>query len=115
MTKRESRSFGFSSAVSPRRVVHGSLSCSGQTDRLVGKAGTSREIRLVQGARAEAEAFFEQLTKGGTAVEGSSFPGRLVELPGGGRVGFRPKSKSGPPTIDVFVKGIGIRKIKFDR
>ncbi len=28
--------------------------------------------------------------------------GQLVALPGGGRIGFRPTSTSGPPTIDVM-------------
>jgi hypothetical protein len=37
----------------------------------------------------------------------------MVDLPGGGRVGLRPVSKSGPPTIDVDILGIPIEKVKF--
>jgi hypothetical protein len=37
----------------------------------------------------------------------------MVDLPGGGRVGIRAKSKSGKPTIDVDIPGIPIKKIKF--
>ena len=38
----------------------------------------------------------------------------VVELPnGGGIVKYRPTSTSGPPTIDVDIRGIGIREIKF--
>jgi hypothetical protein len=43
----------------------------------------------------------------------------MIELPGGrGRVGYRPTSGSGPPTIDVKVvdaagRRIPIQKIKF--
>ena len=40
-------------------------------------------------------------------------PGVLRDLPGGGRVGLRPASKSGPATIDVDIPGIPIDKIKF--
>jgi hypothetical protein len=42
-----------------------------------------------------------------------TYPGKIVDLPGGGRVGLRPKSKSGEPTIDIDIPGIPIKKIKF--
>jgi hypothetical protein len=81
--------------------------------RLIGLAGTSSRIRILQGGQAEAEALFGQLSKGGQIIEGTSYPGTLVRLPGGGQVGFRPSSASGPPTIDVTIEGLGIREIKF--
>ena len=81
--------------------------------KLIGQAGSSSRIRILQGGQAEAEALFGQLTKGGDVVKGTSFPGTLVKLPGGGQVGFRPVSTSGPPTINVDVAGLGIREIKF--
>ncbi|MFB1484325.1 RHS repeat-associated core domain-containing protein [Corallococcus sp. RDP092CA] len=81
--------------------------------KLIGQAGTSSQIRILQGGKAEAEALFGQLSKGGEVVAGSKYPGTLVRLPDGGTVGFRPVSTSGPPTIDVTVKGLGIREIKF--
>ncbi|HEX4142880.1 MAG TPA: hypothetical protein VHY91_04960 [Pirellulales bacterium] len=56
---------------------------------------------------------FNDLTKGGTLVARPTHPGQLFRLPGGGMVGMRPISKSGPPTIDVNIPGIPIRKIKF--
>jgi hypothetical protein len=37
----------------------------------------------------------------------------MVDLPGGGRVGLRPKSKSGEPTIDIDIPGIPIKRIDF--
>lgn len=82
--------------------------------KLIGEAGTSSKIRIVDGGATEAESLFKQLTEGGKAVKGGTYPGQLVELPGGGRIGFRPTSTSGPPTIDVMgVEGLGVREIKF--
>lgn len=96
-------------------------SCGGATvtdllrpdGRLIGQAGTSSRIRILQGGQTEAEALFGQLSKDGQLVEGTSFPGTLIRLPGGGQVGFRLRSTSGPPTINVSVDGLGIREIKF--
>ncbi len=42
------------------------------------------------------------------AVVGSSDPAA-----DGNYIGLRPKSKSGPPTIDVNVAGTGVRELKF--
>ncbi len=42
------------------------------------------------------------------AVVGSSDP-----APDGNYIGLRPKSKRGPPTIDVTVAGTGVRELKF--
>jgi hypothetical protein len=81
--------------------------------KLIGQAGSSSRIRILKGGQAEAEILFRRLSSGGELVRGTSYPGSLVRLPGGGQVGFRPTSKSGPPTIDVFIEGIGIREIKF--
>jgi hypothetical protein len=81
--------------------------------RLVGEASSSASIRTLQGGAREAEALFGQVSAGGRAIGGTSYPGTLVELPGVGRVGLRPVSASGPPTIDVFIEGLGISKIKF--
>jgi hypothetical protein len=82
--------------------------------KLVGEAGTSSKIRILKGGTSEAEPLFKQLSEGGKALEGTKYPGQLVELPGGGRIGFRPTSTSGPPTIDVMgVEGLGVREIKF--
>ncbi len=81
---------------------------------LVGKAGNTR-IRVLPGGMKEAEAFFRELGEGGPVIKDLRFPGTMVELPGGGRVGFRPVSKSGPPTIDVNIPGLKgeIKEIKF--
>ncbi|MCX8049220.1 MAG: RHS repeat-associated core domain-containing protein [Methylohalobius sp.] len=81
--------------------------------RLIGEAGTRSSIRVVRGSAAEAERLFGQLS-GGRLVTPPGYPGILVELPGGGFVGFRPISASGPPTIDVNIPGLSeITKIKF--
>ena len=80
---------------------------------MIGEAGTSAQIRILRGGSSEANALFGQLSHGGSVLEGTTYPGTLVELPGGGKVGYRPTSASGPPTIDVIVEGLGIREIKF--
>lgn len=79
----------------------------------VGTAGSRPEIREVTGDPEEAQDFFDALTAGGTDATPPGYPGTLRRLPGGGSVGFRPASKSGPPTIDVNIPGVPIDKIKF--
>jgi len=81
--------------------------------KLIGKAGSSSQIRIIKGGQSEADALFKQLSKSGQVVKNKNYPGTLVRLPDGGTVGLRPVSKSGPPTIDVNVVGLGIREIKF--
>jgi hypothetical protein len=73
----------------------------------------------VTGGQAEAERTFQELTQGGKDITPAGYPGKLIELPDGrGTIGFRPASKSGPPTIDVKAvdaagQPIPIKKIKF--
>jgi hypothetical protein len=79
----------------------------------------SARLREVKGGRAEAERIFQELSQGGTDITPQGYPGKLSELPSGrGSIGYRPVSKSGPPTIDVNAvdsagKPIPIEKIKF--
>ncbi|WP_146209802.1 hypothetical protein [Vitiosangium sp. GDMCC 1.1324] len=81
--------------------------------RLIGTEGSSAQIRILKGGLSEAQGFFDQLSAGGTRITETTYPGTLVRLPGGGTIGLRPTSTSGPPTIDVRIPGIGIREIKF--
>ncbi len=82
--------------------------------RAIGEAGSSASIRVVKGGAGEAEKLFGELAKGGKVVENGKYPGTLVELPDGSRVGLRPASKSGPPTIDVNSPNVNsVKKIKF--
>jgi len=60
---------------------------------------------------------FDTLVEGGQAVKGSTYKGTLFELPNGGTVGFRTvmnKSPGTAATIDVKVRGIPIKEIKFN-
>jgi hypothetical protein len=89
----------------------------------LGKKGTGPRapatVREVSGGVNEAERLFRELSHGGTDVTPPGHIGTLVKLPGGrGMIGYRPSSKSGPPTIDVNVvdaggKKIPVEKIKF--
>lgn len=79
----------------------------------IGTKGSKGSIREVPGGQKAADDLFDDLTAGGTPVVVPKYPGKMVDLPGGGRVGVRPKSKSGGPTIDVDIPGIPIKKIKF--
>lgn len=95
---------------SPVRSIEDVLRPGG---RLIGSEGSSSQIRILKGGLTEAQRMFEQLSAGGAGVMGTTYPGALVRLPGGGTIGLRSVSTSGPPTIDVRVPGIGIREIKF--
>ncbi len=79
----------------------------------IGTRGNKASIREVSGGQQAADDFFDELTMGRKPIVVPTYPGKMIELPGGGRVGLRSKSKSGRPTIDVDIPGIPIKKIKF--
>src|SRR5947207_319387 len=83
----------------------------------IGNAGGRRKdrqnIREVPGGQQAADDLFAKLGRGGTAHTPPGYPGSGAYLPDGGWVGVRPAPKSGPPTIDVDIPGIPIKKIKF--
>jgi len=79
----------------------------------IGEPGSSPEIRELPGGGAAAEGMFGKLTEGGKDVTPADHPGKLVRLPDGSYIGLRPQSQSGPPTVDVKVPGVGIKKVKF--
>jgi hypothetical protein len=54
---------------------------------------------------------FGRLSSSGKAVEGTKYPGRLVELPDGTTVGLRAGSKSGGPTIDIKLPDGTLQKV----
>jgi hypothetical protein len=81
--------------------------------RAVGSKGSKPSIRQLPGGQNAADNFFNDLSSGGKPAVVPTYPGKMIDLPGGGRVGLRPKSGSGEPTIDVDIPGIPVKKIKF--
>jgi RHS repeat-associated protein len=85
---------------------------------LIGEAGASSSIRVIQGGATEAQMMFEQLAAGGTPYAGT-YGGTAVSLPGNGFVGMRAVAtatgaRAVPAmTIDVNIPGIAIRELKF--
>ena len=73
-------------------------------------AGRSSGVKVVESAD-ELEALFGRLSAGGKSVEGTTYPGQLVELPDGTTVGLRAGSKSGGPTIDIVLPNGTPRKV----
>ncbi len=85
--------------------------------RTLGRPGSDPRIRLIDGTAQEAQALFQRLSRLGAPRLGTSYPGKIIELPNGARVGFRLRSTSGPPTIVVhdfpgFAKKLEIKFIK---
>jgi len=82
--------------------------------KLIGEAGKREGIRVVHGLD-KAEKIFKKLTRGGKRVKDSTHSGKRVKVPGGGEIGFRPKSRSGGPAIDVNIPSVPeIRRIHFE-
>jgi hypothetical protein len=81
----------------------------------IGEGGHRRgEIRVVEGSLTDALELFEELEELGKRAYAPNYPGELAVLGAEGKVGFRRKSKSGEPTIDVGLQCVPrIRKIKF--
>jgi hypothetical protein len=50
---------------------------------------------------ADLDQLYNELASGGTPID-SSYPGKMVELENGTRIGIRQVSQSGGPTIDIF-------------
>jgi len=82
----------------------------------VGRPGTSAGIRRVNGGLKAAQEMFDELAAGGKDVTPPGHPGKLVELPNGGRVGLRPVSGSTDksPSLDVKIPNIPVIKIHFE-
>ena len=83
----------------------------------IGTAGSRASIREVTGGLNDAQALFMDLSRGGTLVTDTTYPGTLVRLPDGGTVGLRTTMTNSPGSvanIDVNIAGIDITKIKFN-
>lgn len=74
---------------------------------------TGGKVRRVSEEESEAAELFSRLAALGWEANIPNYPGPRVEIPGLGYVGYRQKSKSGPPTIDVGVSIDGLRDAKF--
>ncbi len=82
--------------------------------KLIGEAGSSDNIRILQGNIKTAEDLTLDLGKIGQIRNHPNDPtGVVIDLPGGGYIGLRESKKYGP-TIDINVPGFeDIRKIHF--
>jgi len=82
--------------------------------RLIGRNGSSPDIRIIEGTMRDAEAMLAKLTQGVRVVPhpGRGIAGKFAQLSDGSHVGLRYVSKSGPPTINVNVLGREM-KIKY--
>jgi hypothetical protein len=73
-------------------------------------AGRSQGVNVVNSID-ELNELFSRLIAGGKPVEGTTYPGKLVELSDGTTVGIRTVSKSGGPTIDIKLPDGTLRKV----
>ena len=55
---------------------------------------------------------FVRLSKGGTVIKDQAMH-KLVKMPDGNFVGYRPISTSGPPTVDIRFTGRNVIKLKY--
>jgi hypothetical protein len=81
----------------------------------VGDPAENSGVHQLPGGKEGAEALFDRLTKGkgGQDITPEKYPGTLIKLLDGSYIGYRPKSKSGPPSIDVTLPGLNSHKWKF--
>ena len=84
------------------------------------KPGTSPDVRGLPGGDNAAREMFTYLIegRGGTDITPATYPsgGKLVQLPDGTRIGYRPGSRSGTPAVDITSKDLSdvITKIHFN-
>lgn len=71
------------------------------------KAGSSPNIRGLPGGDEAAREMFSRLTvsRGGVDITPPTYPagGRMLQLPDGSIIGYRPISRTGTPTVDVSI------------
>jgi hypothetical protein len=79
----------------------------------IGRAGTSEDVRELAGGQKAAEELFKRLRKDGKDETPPDYPGTLILTPDGSYIGYRPQSKSGPPTTDAKMPGYGMITLKF--
>ena len=97
------------------------LMCLSLAASMLESPGETPASASLPGDENEARELFDRLTKGGTDITPPGHIGKVIRLPDGSVISYRPKSKtvprpeakSGPPTIDVNVPGLKIRKLKF--
>jgi hypothetical protein len=75
----------------------------------IGKPGRNTGVRTVDN-ETELDRIWDQYSKGGVPVTGSTYPGPRVAFPDGSEIANRSASKSGGPTIDVL--GAGGERVK---
>jgi len=79
----------------------------------IGKEGTKNYIRLFEGGQSEAMYVFKKLIKDGTPIPIKDSI-NIYKLPNDIYITYRPKSVSGPPTIDIKLPGLKNNiKLKF--
>lgn len=81
--------------------------------RLIGSSGSNSRIRLLEGGAEEGLVLFSRLAKGGERMADGRYPGVLVKLGENAFIGYRARSSSGPPTIDIMIQGVFRGEIKF--
>jgi hypothetical protein len=80
----------------------------------IGTPGRGADVRELPGGLEAARALFDYLRVGGQVVSKSNLEGTLIRLFGkAGYVTFRPVSESGPPAVDINVRGVEFDKIHF--
>ncbi len=94
-----------------RRRLEELLKSGGEPLGVPARSGS--KVRRVSEDPIEAAVLFSVLKALGRRANLPTYPGRRVEIPGLGYVGYRLSSKSGEPTIDVSVSIDGLRNVKF--
>lgn len=100
-------------ALTARAATDSEIVASAADSSLAARSGAGNGVMEVSGDAGDAQSYYDEVSQYGTDVTPQNYPGQMTELPGGGRIGFRPASKSGPPTLDFNVPDIPWRKIKF--
>ncbi len=80
----------------------------------IGRPGRRPEYREEKGGQKAADELYDKFGRGKPDTP-KNYPGEGKRLPNGDWVGKRPKSKSGEPAVDLDVKGVPYRKIKFPK
>jgi hypothetical protein len=60
-----------------------------------------RSVKVLPTAAA-VEALYAELTRNGTSLPSGTYKGEWQVLPDGTKIGFRPDSKSGGPTVEIW-------------
>lgn len=106
----EARQGNLASAASPEPLT--TILAPGGKPIGTSRGGARPAIRTLPGGEPAARQMFQRLIEGRGGVDATpaGYPGQIIRLPDGSRIGYRPVSRSEDPAVDINITGFPLVK-----